>query len=280
MDPVVALPCGAPGDGGSAHGPGTKALVAAVEALRGCRRLVALTGAGASTESGLPDFRSPAGLYRDQRAERILSLSFFLADPEAFWDFYRTRLLAIHTARPNAAHRALARLEAAGRLQSVLTQNIDGLHRAAGSRRVRELHGNVAGLRCPSGHRRPTGEVLDALRAGAVPRCLRCGAAMRPDIVLFEEPLDRAVWAQAEADLELADGLLVVGTSLRVAPASLLPHRALQRRVPVVIVNREPTELDPLALVVRGDAGPTLTALAEALGAPLPVAAARSGSTP
>jgi NAD-dependent deacetylase len=242
----------------------------AVARLRAARCLVALTGAGISTPSGLPDFRSPDGLYRQQaRAEEILSLSYFARDPEGFWDFYRARLLGLHRAAPNAAHHALAALEAAGRLRAVVTQNVDGLHRAAGSVRVWELHGRADALRCARGHREAMADWLPRLEAGEVPRCPRCRLPLRPDIVLFGEPLDPEVWRQAAADAQDAEALLVVGTSLRVAPASWLAVAARDRGATVVVVDRAPEHIAaPLRrgmLVLAGDAAQVLPELAAAL---------------
>jgi NAD-dependent deacetylase len=171
-------------------------------------------------------------------------------------------------------------------VSAIVTQNIDGLHQAAGSRTVRELHGRVCSLRCDAAHRRPTAETLDRIARGEVPRCPVCGRPQRPDVVLFEEPLDPGTWRTSWADVQGCDGLLIVGTSLQVAPAADLPRLALGR-VPVVVVNREPTPIDAGALVLRGDAGAILPALAEGLGGSTgagldlhPAPEARHGGTP
>ena len=219
------------------------------ELLQRGRRIVFFGGAGVSTESGLPDFRSGGGLYsRDTGTshppEEVLSHSFFSSHPADFFDYYRPPLLH-PDARPNAAHLALARLEAAGRLTAVVTQNIDGLHQAAGSRTVLELHGSVHRNRC-LGCGRSHG--LDAILARpGVPTC-ECGSTIRPEVVLYEEALDPQVVAAAVQHIAAADTLVVGGTSLVVYPAAGLVR--LFGGDQLVLINREPTPFDHLATLV------------------------------
>jgi len=232
--------------------------------LRTARTAVALTGAGVSTESGLPDFRSPGGLWAGIDPMRVASLTAFRRRPEEFYAFYRKRLALLRRARPNPAHLALARLERAGRLAAVITQNVDGLHQAAGSRRVLELHGNLRQAVCPDCGRRWEIAVLEeALAAGRVPRCDRCFQAMKPDVVLFEELLPLGVFDEAERLCAAADVLLVVGSSLQVTPAASLPQTVLDHGGRLIIVNREETPFDHAAAVVlRGAAGELLPSIA------------------
>jgi NAD-dependent deacetylase len=228
---------------------------------------VALTGAGMSTESGLPDFRSPGGLWGEYDPLEVATLSAFRRTPEKFYDFYRQRLALLTAATPNAGHLALAHLEASGRLSAVITQNVDGLHQAAGSRRVIELHGNLQEAACPQC--RWTGSIrviTEALEAGTLPACPRCEARVKPNVVLFEELLPQAAYQEAENACRNAAVLLVVGSSLQVTPAAWLPQVAHQHGATVIIVNDEPTPLDHVArIVLRGRAGALLPSLAAAV---------------
>ncbi len=203
--------------------------------------IVFFGGAGVSTESGIPDFRSVDGLYNQKYAwppEEILSRTFFDAQPEEFYRFYRDKMLCLE-AKPNAAHRKLAELESAGRLRSVVTQNIDGLHQLAGSRRVWELHGSVHRnycIRC----RRPYS--VESIKEGqGVPTC-SCGGTIKPDVVLYEEGLDSATIEGAVADLRAADLLIIGGTSLAVYPAAGLINYFRGKRL--ALINKTPTPFD------------------------------------
>ena len=181
--------------------------------------IVFFGGAGVSTESGIPDFRSTDGLYHqqyDDPPETILSRSFYESRPEEFFRFYRNKMLYLD-AQPNAAHKKLAELEAAGRLRAVITQNIDGLHQKAGSRNVLELHGSVLRnycTRCGAFY-----GVEEVQNSAGVPRC-RCGGAIKPDVVLYEEGLDQDVIARSVSAIRCADVLIIGGTSLTVYPAA------------------------------------------------------------
>lgn len=223
--------------------------------------IVFFGGAGVSTESGIPDFRSANGLYRDFSGvspEEILSHDFFEAHPEEFFRFYRTKILA-PDARPNAAHLALARMERNGKLLGIVTQNIDGLHQMAGSRRVAELHGSVHRNYCQRcGRKYDLGFVADG---GGVPRC-SCGGIVRPDVVLYGESLPEDAIETALAWISRADFILVAGTSLTVYPAAgLLRYRKRGSRL--ALINRDATPLDAEAeLVIHGKVGEALAQLA------------------
>lgn len=232
--------------------------------LRAAQMAVALTGAGVSTESGLPDFRSPGGLWAGVDPMRVASLSAFRRDPGAFYAFYRDRLSRLGGAQPNPAHRALADLERGGLLRAVITQNVDGLHQAAGSRRVLELHGSLRRAACPDcGARADIAVLTDALAAGRQPHCPVCAGPLKPDVVLFDELLPLTVFAEADALCREADALLVVGSSLSVTPAAELPQTVLGHGGRLIIVNREPTPYDAdAAAVIRDDAGRALAAMA------------------
>ena len=208
------------------------------------QRIVFFGGAGVSTESGIPDFRSVDGLYNQKYAwppEEILSRTFFDAQPEEFYRFYRDKMLCLD-AQPNAAHKKLAELEKAGRLRSVVTQNIDGLHQKAGSQRVWEFHGSVHRnycMRC----RKPY-SAADIKGGQGVPRCA-CGGTIKPDVVLYEEGLDSATIEGAVADIREADLLIIGGTSLAVYPAAGLINYFRGNRL--VLINKSPTPYDDRA---------------------------------
>jgi NAD-dependent deacetylase len=239
--------------------------------LAEAERAVVLTGAGVSTESGIPDFRGPDGIWtRDPRAERLSNIGYYLADPSIRHEAWRRRLdHPAWGATPNAAHRALAALDAAGRIALLVTQNIDGLHLLAGSapERTIEIHGSIRETACLAcGDRRPMAETLERVRAGDPdPACQACGGILKSATVSFGQNLDPALLARAEKASSEADLFLAVGTSLTVYPVAALPERAVAAGGRLVIVNAEPTPLDQLAdAVLRGSAGEILAALASA----------------
>lgn len=205
-------------------------------------RLVFFGGAGVSTESGIPDFRSVDGLYHQKYEvppETILSHTYFMRHPEEFFRFYRDKMLVLD-AEPNSAHRKLAELERAGKLKAVVTQNIDGLHQAAGSRIVYELHGSIHRNHCMK-----CGAFYSAqeiLATEGVPRCPVCQGIIKPDVVLYEEPLDQNVMEQAVQAIEEADLMLVGGTSLAVYPAAGLLRYF--HGDALVVLNRSATPVD------------------------------------
>jgi NAD-dependent deacetylase len=220
------------------------------------RRIVFFGGAGVSTESGIPDFRSVDGLYHqkyDYPPETILSLSFFLRNPQEFFDFYRDKMI-FKTAKPNPAHLTLAAWEASGKLSCVVTQNIDGLHQAAGSKNVIELHGSVHRNRCM---RCKKAYGLDfILQSSGVPKC-SCGGIIKPDVVLYEEALDQMVMEQAIREIAGADMLMIGGTSLSVYPAAGFVQAFTGKYI--AILNKTPTGMDSKAdVVIAAPIGKTL----------------------
>ena len=209
--------------------------------------IVFFGGAGVSTESGIPDFRSTDGLYHQQYAyppETILSHTFYERKSEEFFRFYRDKLLRLD-AQPNAAHKKLAELEQAGKLRAVITQNIDGLHQKAGSKRVYELHGSVLRNYCERCHRFYDAQFI--LNSEGVPHC-SCGGRIKPDVVLYEESLDEDCITKAVQAIQAADLLIVGGTSLTVYPAAgLIRYYTGQH---LVLINRDETPYDDYANLV------------------------------
>ena len=216
--------------------------------------IVFFGGAGVSTESGIPDFRSVDGLYHqkyDYPPETILSHTFYRRKPEEFFRFYKDKMLCLD-AEPNAAHKKLAEWEQQGKLKAIVTQNIDGLHQKAGSKKVLELHGSVLRNYCEN-----CNEFFDAeymKNAEAVPRCSKCGGFVKPDVVLYEEGLDNHILNEAIRCISEADVLIVGGTSLVVYPAAgLIDYYEKDK---LVLVNKTPTGRDDIAnLVVHGAIG-------------------------
>lgn len=219
--------------------------------------LVFFGGAGVSTESGIPDFRSEDGLYHQQYQyppETIISHSFYQRDPEEFYRFYKDRMI-FRDAKPNAAHLALAKLEQQGKLKAVITQNIDGLHQAAGSREVLELHGSIYRNYCTRCGRFYGLEAV--MYADGVPRC-ECGGIVKPDVVLYEEGLDMETMNKSVSYIREADVLIVGGTSLVVYPAAGLIDYYRGRRL--VLINQSATAVDGRAdLVINGKIGEVLS---------------------
>ncbi len=210
--------------------------------------IVFFGGAGCSTESGVPDFRSVDGLYHQQYdypPETILSHSFFEAKTEEFYRFYKAKMLALD-AKPNAAHKALARLEQQGKLKAVVTQNIDGLHQAAGSKAVFELHGSVLRNYCTKCHKFFDARYIKD--APGVPKCDACGGLIKPDVVLYEEGLDEDVMLGAVRAIQSADLLIIGGTSLVVYPAAGLIRYYRGSRL--ALINKDATPYDDNADLV------------------------------
>ncbi len=228
--------------------------------LSSARSAVFFGGAGVSTESGIPDFRSTDGLYKQKwryPPETILSHTFWQRSPEEFYRFYREKML-YPDARPNDAHLALARLEKAGRMDAVITQNIDGLHQAAGSKNVIELHGTVLENRCVRCGKRSGPEAI--LACGGVPRC-ECGGIIKPLVVLYEESLPADALERAAAAVDRADLMIVGGTSLSVWPAAGFVQSFTGK---LVIINRSPTPQDRRAdLVIADSVGAVLREAAD-----------------
>jgi len=227
-------------------------------------RVVFFGGAGVSTESGIPDFRSEKGLYSamnkyGQSPESMLSKTFFMQNPEKFFKYYKENL--IHpNAKPGAAHISLAAMEHSGKLSAVITQNGDGLHQMAGSKNVIELHGAVGRNYCMGcGLKYPVKYVLSPSQArGSIPLCQSCGDIVRPDVVMFEEPLDNAVVNAAISEIESVDTLIVGGTSLAVYPAAGLLHYFKGDNL--VLINKSVTPYDAMAnLVIHDSIGEVLS---------------------
>ena len=251
------------------------AIGRAAAILSGARHAVALTGAGLSVASGIPAFRGPGGLWTRYGAPANLSYQAFLRSPQDWWE---RRLQdectpgnptydlkdAVDRAVPNAGHRALAKLEAAGIIRAVITQNVDGLHAQAGARFLLEIHGNRSRLRCiQCGRRRPR---ADAVITDLPPVCPHCGGVIKLDTVMFGEPIPPDILDACFAEAARCDAMLLVGTSGTVNPAAQLPRRARERGASIIEVNPEPTGLTPLAhLVLTGPAGAVLPPLAAAV---------------
>jgi NAD-dependent deacetylase len=244
------------------------AVARLAELIRENQPCVVLTGAGVSTESGIPDFRSPTGIWAQFDPLEYATLGAFRRDPAKVWRFYAPRFAMLTEAEPNRAHLALAEVERRGLVGAIVTQNIDLLHERAGSQEVVEVHGSIATSTCPAcGARYELAQVVPLIEAGeGAPHCPACGAILKPDVVFFDELLppdaiDRAYELAGEARL-----LLVVGSSLEVYPVAELPRTTLDAGGKVAVVNRTPTWVDGrAALRLDGSAGDVLTAAVAAL---------------
>lgn len=219
-----------------------------VDMVQHSDNIVFFGGAGVSTESGIPDFRSVDGLYNQKYKyppETILSHSFYVSQPEEFYRFYRDKMLCLD-AQPNAAHIKLAELEKAGKLKAIVTQNIDGLHQKAGSKNVLELHGSVHRNFCQRCHKFFDAEYM--LHSDGVPKCDACGGPIKPDVVLYEEGLDNDVIEQSLYYISHADMLIIGGTSLVVYPAAGLVRYYGGHKL--VLINKSATDMDKSADLV------------------------------
>lgn len=249
---------------------GDRGLATAIGIVSGARRLVAFTGAGISTESGIPDYRGPNGVWATRDIPHIDRIR---TDAEArisYWRERRAHYPVMLQREPNDGHRALADLERQGRLLAIVTQNIDGLHQKAGNspEQVIELHGSTHRIRCiANGHLFDGVDIQARLEAGEEdPHCEICGSPLRSATILFGEPLPERALRTAAAVAQAADVMLVVGSSLVVNPAARLPTIAQRHGAKVILVNREPTPLDDAAdVLIRADAGPTLRAMIDAV---------------
>jgi NAD-dependent deacetylase len=249
----------------------TEPIQQAIDLIRKARRIVALSGAGISTEAGIPDFRGPGGMWEDVNLMAQMTASGFNRNPEGFYRASTKLFSTIGRAEPTLAHRLLARLEDMGKMEAVVTQNIDGLHRAAGSRKVFELHGTFRTGHCTKcGAQYDMAEFYAEIESGRLqaPLCAACNAVIKPDVVLFEDLLPVDAWDGAVQAVNNCDLLLVLGSSLVVYPAAELPMIAHANGAPLVIVNLERTDFDGLAAVTvqsrLGDfAQAALTALSQ-----------------
>lgn len=236
----------------------------AADAIRSAGTVVASTGAGISTESGIPDFRSEGGIWDTYPPEEYASIQAFTADPAKVWGMWRELGQQLDGCKPNPGHNALAQLEEAGHLAAIITQNVDNLHQEAGSRIVIEYHGNSRQVRCMTcGHTQP---INPEIYASGTPFCV-CGGVFKPDVVMFGEMIPPKAMLQAEAFARSADTVIIVGTSAQVYPAAELPYTAKKRGAFIIEANLEETDFtrDITDIFLHGKAGETLPKLAEAV---------------
>lgn len=243
----------------------------AAQLIRRSHHMVAFTGAGHSTPSGIPDFRSPhSGLWEKHNPMLVASIWAFRLNPKTFYDWIRPMADTLLNASPNPAHVALAKLEELGYLRTVITQNIDNLHQRAGSRRVLELHGHLREATCVRCYKKVPAEptVERTIRKGKVPHC-KCGGVLKPDVILFGEQLPIRVLNQAMDEARNCDLILVAGSSLEVTPAADIPFLAVDCGAKSIIVNLQPTTFDPGAdVVIHGDVAEVLPRFVQAVSMP------------
>jgi NAD-dependent deacetylase len=249
----------------------TESIARLAELIGEARSVVALTGAGISVPSGIPDFRSPGtGVWEKVDPMAVAHIDAFHSDPQRFWSFYGQRFASLADKLPNGAHRALASMERQGLLDAVITQNIDMLHRRAGTHELIEVHGSIAScscLRCGKSVAREEVSVRLTLAADGVPRCEQCALALKPDVVLFGELLSAQALERARELCQSADVLLCIGSSLEVHPVAGLPLLTRQSAGKLAILTQGPTPLDELASArLYGDVVQELQALCRALG--------------
>jgi len=239
----------------------------AAELLAKSRHAVVLTGAGLSTPSGIPDFRSEGtGLWSRDEPLEVASLSTFRTAPEQFFRWFHPLASQIFNAHPNAAHHVIAELEQKGRIQAVITQNIDMLHQKAGSQQVIEMHGTLRTLSCTQCYRQQGYQAyLPAfIESGVIPHCPACGAILKPDVILFGEQLPQKAWFEAQREARNCDLMVVVGSSLEVLPVAGLPMQAIDRGAHLIIINNSDTYLNVRAdVVLREDVAAVLPAISE-----------------
>ena len=229
------------------------AIEFAADLIRQSKNTIALTGAGISTTSGIPDFRSEGtGLWSRDEPMEVASLHTFRTAPENFFQWFRPLAGQVYGARPNEAHLALAALEKAGKLKSIITQNIDMLHQKAGSHSVIETHGSIRTLSCTQCYHQvdATQCVDDFIKTGHIPHCPKCGSILKPDVILFGEQLLQSAWSEAQHAARQCDLMIVIGSSLEVLPVAGLPMQALDRGAHLAIVNNSPTYLNSRADVM------------------------------
>ncbi len=241
----------------------------AADIIRGSKRTVVLTGAGISTPSGIPDFRSANnGLWEKFDPFEVASLSAFRYNPVRFYQWMRDLAGEIHQAQPNAAHVCLAQLEQAGYIHAIVTQNVDVLHQRAGSRNVLEVHGSMRTLTCTRCYQTVDAALFleDYLQNGTIPYCPACGAVLKPDMVLMGEQLPVKTWLKAQEACKKCDLMIVVGSSLEVLPVAGLPMRALENGAHLILLNHSQTYLDVRAdVVLHEDVAETLPKIAQAV---------------
>lgn len=235
--------------------------------IRKAQRAVVLTGAGISTPSGIPDFRSEGtGLWSRDEPLEVASLTTFRTAPERFFQWFQPLASRIFNAQPNPAHLALAEFERSGHLQTIVTQNIDGLHQKAGSQHVIEMHGTLQTLSCTNCFRRvAAGPFLRPyIETGKIPQCLSCNGILKPDVILFGEQLPQSAWHEAQRAARQCDLMVVAGSSLEVLPVAGLPMQALDRGAHLIIINNTPTYLNVRAdVVILDDVATTIPEIAK-----------------
>ncbi|GAB4544737.1 MAG: NAD-dependent protein deacylase Cob2 [Anaerolineales bacterium] len=254
----------------NAFSPRTQASLEFIaDLLRQSKHVVALTGAGISTPSGIPDFRSTGtGLWSRDEPLEVASLNSFRAEPEKFFQWFRPLAKQIFYAQPNPAHLALTELQRAGRLQSIITQNIDALHQKAGSANVIEMHGTMQTLTCTQCYHQVQAEpyLKTFVDENQIPRCPKCAQILKPDVILFGEQLPQKAWFRAQREARACDLMLVAGSSLEVLPVAGLPMQALDRGAHLVILNNSPTYLNIRAdAVIEDDLAAVIPAIMEYL---------------
>ncbi len=239
-----------------------EAYTAAADAIRGADRVVAVTGAGISVESGIPDFRSPGGLWSKYPPQEYATIEAFYDDPDKVWELWYELAESLQDVQPNPGHYALAELEELGRLSVVVTQNIDALHREAGNTSVIEYHGSADTLYCPACHRRRPMDL--GHRSLGAPRC-ECGGYMKPDVVLFGELIPETALHLADSLARNCGVMIIVGTSATVYPAAGLPYIAKENGAFIIECNTEPTQFTRTItdIFLQGPAGTTLPRLVE-----------------
>jgi NAD-dependent deacetylase len=252
----------------SSFSPRTQAAIDfAADLFRQSKHAVSLTGAGLSTPSGIPDFRSTGtGLWSHDEPMEVASLSAFRTAPERFFEWFRPLASQIYNAQPNPGHLSLAELGKAGRIHSIITQNIDMLHQKAGSQNVIEMHGTMQTLTCAQCYYQAQAALhLDTfVENGEIPRCPKCGHIFKPDVILFGEQLPQAAWFKAQREARQCDLMLVVGSSLEVLPVAGLPMQALDRGAHLIIINNAQTYINVRAdVVISEDVAVIIPAIAE-----------------
>jgi NAD-dependent deacetylase len=241
----------------------------AADLLSRARHGLAMTGAGVSAESGIPTFRGEGGVWTKYDPVKVSSIDSFMAGPEAYWKVSRERGRVALAAKPNPGHIALAAIENSGRLSAIVTQNTDGLHQDAGTKRVIELHGSGRAVECLDCKRRESrSEVQARLEIEMPPRCRNCGSILlKPTVVLFGEPMPAAAVRDAFELAAMTDVMLVVGSSLVVYPAAEVPLAALRAGARMIVINAEPTPFDRIAnVVIHGRSGEVLPQIAQLIG--------------
>jgi NAD-dependent deacetylase len=239
----------------------------AADLIRQSKHAVVLTGAGISTPSGIPDFRSTGtGLWSRDEPLEVASLSTFRTKPGQFFEWFRPLARRMFDAQPNPAHTALAELETSGYIKVVITQNIDTLHQKSGSKTVIEMHGTMETLTCTQCYHRVQAESYIArfVECGEIPRCPKCAQVLKPDVILFGEQLPQAAWFMAQREARACDLMVVAGSSLEVLPVAGLPMQALDRGAHLIVINNMPTYINVRAdVVILDDVATILPAIAE-----------------